>query len=124
MTMRSEPPFRADHVGSILRSAPIKQARERCAEGHITAADLKAIENREIETIIRKQESIGLNAVTDGEYRRAWWHFDFYGFLEGVELREVSSGIPGACRPKLKLRTSWESSAFRTPTRCSTISAS
>jgi 5-methyltetrahydropteroyltriglutamate--homocysteine methyltransferase len=93
MTLRTAPPFRADHVGSLLRSAALKEAREKRAKGEIGAAALKEIENREVEKIVRKQESLGLNLVTDGEYRRAWWHFDFYGMLKGVELREVSSGI-------------------------------
>ena len=93
MTLRTMPPFSADHVGSLLRSAALKEAREKRAKGEIDAVTLKEIENREVEKIVRKQESLGLNLVTDGEYRRAWWHFDFYGMLKGVELREVTSGI-------------------------------
>src|SRR5262249_16829377 len=62
-------------------------------KGEIAADALKAVEDREIEKIIAKQKSIGLKLATDGEYRRAWWHFDFYGMLGGVELREVQSGI-------------------------------
>jgi 5-methyltetrahydropteroyltriglutamate--homocysteine methyltransferase len=90
---RSRPPFRADHVGSILRSAPIKQARIRRDKGEISATDLKAVEDREIEKIIVKQEEIGLQLATDGEYRRAWWHFDFFSMLDGVELYELDHGI-------------------------------
>jgi 5-methyltetrahydropteroyltriglutamate--homocysteine methyltransferase len=93
MTVTMTPPFRADHVGSLLRSAALKEAREKRARGGIDAAALEEIENREIEKIVRKQESLGLKLATDGEYRRAWWHFDFYGMLKGVELRDVSSGI-------------------------------
>jgi len=93
MTMRTTAPFRADHVGSILRTAPLKDARAKREKGEITAAQLKEVEDREIEKIIKKQEEIGLKLATDGEFRRAWWHFDFYGMLDGVELREVSSGI-------------------------------
>jgi 5-methyltetrahydropteroyltriglutamate--homocysteine methyltransferase len=93
MTMTTTPPFRADHVGSLLRTAPIKEARAKLARGEIDEGELNAIENREIEGILRKQKSIGLEDATDGEFRRAWWHFDFYGMLEGVELREVTSGI-------------------------------
>ena len=90
---RAKPPFRADMVGSLLRTAPLKDARERRAKGAITAAQLKEVEDREIRGIIRKQEEIGLQAVTDGEFRRAWWHFDFLGGLDGVELIEVEHGI-------------------------------
>jgi 5-methyltetrahydropteroyltriglutamate--homocysteine methyltransferase len=93
MTLRTTPPFRADHVGSLLRTAPIKHARLRREKGEIAAAEFEEIENREIERIVRQQKAIGLQSATDGEFRRAWWHFDFYGALEGVELRDVASGI-------------------------------
>jgi methionine synthase II (cobalamin-independent) len=93
MTARSKPPFRADHVGSILRSAAIKDARAKRETGAITAAQLTEIEDREVEKIIRKQEEIGLKLATDGEYRRSWWHFDFFGMLEGVEIYELDHGI-------------------------------
>ena len=93
MTMRATPPFRADHVGSILRTAPLKEARAKREKGEITAAQLKEVEDREIEKIIRKQEEIGLKLATDGEFRRSWWHFDFFGMLDGVDVREVQSGI-------------------------------
>ena len=69
---RTKPPFRADHVGSLLRPASLKQARERRAKGEIGAADLKAVEDREIERVIKKQEDVGLQAVTDGEFNRSW----------------------------------------------------
>jgi 5-methyltetrahydropteroyltriglutamate--homocysteine methyltransferase len=93
MTMRATPPFRADHVGSLLRSTAIARARAKRERGEIDAAELKAIEDREIEIIVEKQHSVGLECATDGEYRRAWWHFDFFGMLTGVELRDASSGI-------------------------------
>ncbi|HSL79445.1 MAG TPA: 5-methyltetrahydropteroyltriglutamate--homocysteine S-methyltransferase, partial [Pseudolabrys sp.] len=82
MTQRTKPPFRADHVGSILRTAPVKDARAKREKGEITAAQLKEVEDREIEKIIKKQEEIGLKLATDGEFRRSWWHFDFYGMLD------------------------------------------
>src|SRR6185437_11026050 len=85
MTGRTPPPFRADHVGSLLRTAALKEARAKREKGEISATALKAIEDHEIETIIRKQESIGLQAVTDGEFRRAFWNYDFLGALPGVE---------------------------------------
>jgi 5-methyltetrahydropteroyltriglutamate--homocysteine methyltransferase len=82
---RSNPPFRADHVGSLLRTAPLKEARARREKGDISADDLRAVEDREIAAIIKKQEDIGLRAVTDGEFRRAFWNYDFLGELDGVE---------------------------------------
>src|SRR5262245_13214270 len=82
---RPKPPFRADHVGSLLRPVALKQAREQREKGEIDAAALRAIEDREIETVIKKQESIGLHSVTDGEFRRAFWNYDFLGKLDGAE---------------------------------------
>jgi len=83
---RTKPPFRADHVGSFLRTAPIKEARIRREKGEIGAAQLKEVEDREIEKVIRKQEEIGLKLATDGEFRRSWWHYDFFDGLDGVEI--------------------------------------
>jgi methionine synthase II (cobalamin-independent) len=85
MTLRLSPPFRADHVGSLLRPLPLKQARAQLERGEITADQLKAIEDREIAAVIKRQEDIGLKAVTDGEFRRAFWNYDFLGALPGVE---------------------------------------
>ena len=93
MSQRTKPPFRADHVGSILRSAPLKAAREKAAKGAITAAQFKEVEDQEIEKVIARQEAIGLKLATDGEYRRSWWHFDFFGMLDGVEIYELDHGI-------------------------------
>ena len=90
---RSKPPFRADHVGSLLRPAPLKTAREKRAKGELAAADLKAIEDREIERAIKKQEEAGLQAVTDGEFRRSWWHLDFLWGLDGVERHVMDTGV-------------------------------
>ncbi|MDB5598602.1 MAG: 5-methyltetrahydropteroyltriglutamate/homocysteine S-methyltransferase [Xanthobacteraceae bacterium] len=90
---RTKPPYRADHVGSILRSAPVKEARAKRAKGEITPAQLKEVEDREIEKIIKKQEEIGLQLATDGEYRRSFWHFDFFSMLDGAELYELDHGI-------------------------------
>ena len=86
MTQRTTPPFRADHVGSLLRPAALKEARAKHAKGEINAAALREVEDREIEKIIKKQEEIGLKLATDGEFRRSWWHFDFFKGLDGVEL--------------------------------------
>src|SRR5712671_3088806 len=90
---RTKPPFRADQVGSLLRSAPVKAARTRRATGEITPAELKAVEDAEITKLVAKQESIGLQAVTDGEFRRSWWHFDFLSHLDGCELVQLDHGI-------------------------------
>ena len=90
---RTKPPFRADHVGSILRSAAIKEARAKREKGEIAAEALKAVEDREIEKIVRKQEEIGLKLATDGEYRRSWWHLDFFWGLTGCEKITLPHGI-------------------------------
>jgi len=90
---RTKPPFRADHVGSFLRPAAIHEARARQEKGEITAEALKAVEDREIRNVIRKQEEVGLKLATDGEFRRSWWHFDFFGMLDGVEIYELDHGI-------------------------------
>jgi 5-methyltetrahydropteroyltriglutamate--homocysteine methyltransferase len=90
---RTQPPFRADMVGSLLRPAAIKDARARRATNELGDAGLKEIEDREIEIVVRRQEEIGLQAVTDGEFRRSWWHFDFFRELVGCQLREAEHGI-------------------------------
>ena len=87
------PPFRADHVGSFLRSKPLQGARAKREKGAISVDQLKEVEDREIEKIIKKQEEIGLRLATDGEFRRAYWHFDFFSMLDGVELYELGHGI-------------------------------
>ena len=84
MSQRTKPPFRADMVGSLLRTQRVKEAREAQAAGIIDAAALAQIEDEEIAALVKKQESVGLQAVTDGEFRRAFWHFDFLENLTGV----------------------------------------
>jgi 5-methyltetrahydropteroyltriglutamate--homocysteine methyltransferase len=93
MSQRNKPPFRADHVGSLLRPAALKKAREQRAKGEITPAQLKEIEDREIERVIKKQEDTGLQSVTDGEFRRSWWHLDFLWGLDGIEKHVMDTGI-------------------------------
>jgi 5-methyltetrahydropteroyltriglutamate--homocysteine methyltransferase len=83
--LRTKPPFRADHVGSLLRPAALKEARAKRERGDISADELTAVEDREIAKAIRKQEEVGLKSVTDGEFRRAFWNYDFLGRLDGVE---------------------------------------
>ena len=83
------PPFRADHVGSLLRPRSVTEARRRFyEEKSISAEDLKAAEDAAIPDLIRMQEDVGLKAVTDGEARRSFWHYDFMGMLEGLDLDE------------------------------------
>src|ERR1700681_107514 len=82
---RTTPPFRADHVGSLLRSPALLAARQQRERGEIDAAALRAIEDREIIALIGKQEAAGLQSITDGEYRRASWQTDFLTALDGVE---------------------------------------
>jgi 5-methyltetrahydropteroyltriglutamate--homocysteine methyltransferase len=84
MARRTSPPFRADHVGSLLRPQRLLQARDDFAAGRITAADLRAVEDEEIIQAIHLQEEVGLQSATDGEFRRASWHMDFIYALGGV----------------------------------------
>src|SRR5665213_1251283 len=86
MSQRTKPPFRADHVGSLLRPPALKNARAKFVKGEIDAAALKAVEDDAIKKVIKKQEQIGLQLATDGEFRRSWWHFDFFKGLAGVDL--------------------------------------
>jgi 5-methyltetrahydropteroyltriglutamate--homocysteine methyltransferase len=90
---RTKPPFRADQVGSFLRPPALKEARAKREKGEITAAQLKEVEDREIRNVIKKQEETGLQLATDGEFRRSWWHYDFFGMLDGMELYELDHGI-------------------------------
>ena len=90
---RTNPPFRADHVGSLLRPAVLREARAKRAKGEMSDAELKAIEDREIERVIKRQEDVGLQSVTDGEFRRSWWHLDFLWGLDGVERHVMDSGV-------------------------------
>jgi 5-methyltetrahydropteroyltriglutamate--homocysteine methyltransferase len=93
MSLRTTPPFRADHVGSLLRPPELRQARARRERGEIDAAELKALEDRAIQAVISKQESIGLRDATDGEFRREYWHIDFLAGLDGVESFQAEHGI-------------------------------
>jgi 5-methyltetrahydropteroyltriglutamate--homocysteine methyltransferase len=86
-------PSRADHVGSLLRPAALREARRQHAAGTLSAEALQQIEDRCIQEAIRMQEEIGLRAVTDGEYRRAFWHYDFLAGLDGVDMVEIDSAV-------------------------------
>lgn len=90
---RTVPPFRADHVGSLLRSPELKEARARHESGAFSIEELKTVEDRAIEALIAKQAEIGLRSATDGEFRRAMWHFDFLERLDGCEPYTPETGI-------------------------------
>lgn len=81
----AKPPFKADHVGSLLRPERLLQARQAYKEGKISKAELRTVENEEIARVVDKQIEIGLQVVTDGEFRRAFWHLDFLEHLNGIE---------------------------------------
>ena len=85
MTARTTPPFRADHVGSFLRPKYLLEARARKARGEITAEQLRAVEDRAITEIVRFQQDVGLQSITDGEFRRTYFHIDFLQQLGGVK---------------------------------------
>jgi 5-methyltetrahydropteroyltriglutamate--homocysteine methyltransferase len=91
--MSVNPPFRADIVGSFLRPDEIKDARARHAAGDLDDAGLRAVENTAIEQLVARQAAAGLRLATDGEFRRSWWHFDFFGMLDGVSVVELDHGI-------------------------------
>ncbi|MCW3004725.1 MAG: Cobalamin-independent synthase, Catalytic domain [Conexibacter sp.] len=84
MALRTRPPFRADHVGSLLRPPGLLHAREEHAAGRIDDAELRGIEDEAIRDVVRMQRNVGLRSVTDGEFRRASWHMDFIYNLDGV----------------------------------------
>src|SRR5215471_5255719 len=103
MSGRQRPPFRADHVGSLLRTRPLKEARAKR-------------EKNEISAIIKRQEDIGLRAVTDGEFRRAFWNYDFLGALPGVEsyLGERKIKFQGVNPKPMMLRVTGKLGSFST----------
>jgi 5-methyltetrahydropteroyltriglutamate--homocysteine methyltransferase len=88
MALRLAPPFRADHVGSLLRPKALLQARDDFAAGRLPAEELRAVEDGAIREVVRMQESVGLQSATDGEFRRASWHMDFIYQLGGVRRSE------------------------------------
>src|SRR5471030_568255 len=85
MTLRTTPPFRADHVGSLLRPPALLDARAQHASGELSAEALTAVEDASIRDVVRMQENVGLQTVTDGEFRRTSWHMDFIYQLGGVD---------------------------------------
>jgi 5-methyltetrahydropteroyltriglutamate--homocysteine methyltransferase len=93
MSVRTTPPFRADHVGSLLRPPELLRAREEFAQGKIDAAQLRAVEDDSIRAAVRKQEETGLRSATDGEFRRASWHMDFIYQIGGVSKSEGTIAV-------------------------------
>lgn len=86
---RTSPPFRADHVGSLLRPVELSEARRAWKDGRMPDDELRAIEDRLIADVISKQEDIGLHGITDGEFRRDFWHLDFLAGFKGIKTRDV-----------------------------------
>ena len=115
---RTRPPFRADHVGSLLRPLELRDARTARAAGTMTAEALRAIEDKHIIEAIAKQEAIGLRAATDGEYRRAFWHYDFVARLAGCELYvpeqkiEFKGGIKLPYNLRVNGKIAWKDPVF------------
>ncbi|WP_411346950.1 5-methyltetrahydropteroyltriglutamate--homocysteine S-methyltransferase [Paenibacillus sp. WLX2291] len=89
---RKNVPFRNDIVGSFLRPANLKEARTQFQNNEITAEQLRSIEDEEITKLVQKQKEVGLKAVTDGEFRRSWWHLDFFWGFEGVTKKVLGEG--------------------------------
>jgi len=85
-----KPPFRAEQVGSLLRPKALAEARQRWKQGRLEGAALREIEDRAIEEAVARQEAVGLESITDGEFRRDWWHLDFLSQLDGVALRDMT----------------------------------
>src|SRR3954451_21674842 len=114
MTPRTSPPFRADHVGSLLRPPELTRARGEHAAGRLDADELRAVEDDAIRDVVRKQEAVGLQSATDGEFRRATWHMDFIDSLGGITHAEE--------RIKVEFHNedgtiSWEPTAMRVSER-------
>jgi 5-methyltetrahydropteroyltriglutamate--homocysteine methyltransferase len=86
VTQRKTPPFRADQVGSLLRPEELHEARARARRGEMSPGELRAFQDKHIREVVAKQESVGMQAVTDGEFRRDWWHIDFLSGFDGVTL--------------------------------------
>lgn len=91
----SQIPFRYDHVGSLLRPARLKKARQAFVDGSITKEELTEVEDQEIIKVIEKQKEVGLKAVTDGEFRRRWWHLDFIAGLNGISVFDFKTSAFG-----------------------------
>ena len=104
--MSVNPPYRADIVGSFLRPEPLRHARAEPEAGRLSAEDLRQVEDQQIRELVDREAAAGLRLATDGEFRRSWWHFDFFAGLDGVTLVELDHGLPfqGAATRTLGLR--------------------
>lgn len=104
--MSINPPYRADIVGSFLRPEAIKQARAAHERGDITAEQLTETEDAQVQDLVAREAAAGLRTATDGEFRRSWWHFDFFGMLNGVEIVEIDHSLPfqGAATKQLGIK--------------------
>lgn len=91
-------PFRYDIVGSFLRPQRLKEARQQYAQGSLSQSELTAIENEEITTLVTKEKAASLHAVTDGEFRRRWWHLDFLASLNGISVYDFEASGFGVKR--------------------------
>ncbi|WP_137597660.1 5-methyltetrahydropteroyltriglutamate--homocysteine S-methyltransferase [Paucilactobacillus kaifaensis] len=91
-TKRTTSPFRFDVVGSFLRPAELKEARAKFEKNEITASELKAVEDKAIIELIKQEEKAGIKSITDGEFRRSWWHLDFFWGLQGVTKLAAGQG--------------------------------
>ena len=96
MAGNERPPFRANHVGSLLRPPELRQARDKRQRGEISAAQLREVEDRCIRDAVRMQEDVGMLGITDGEFRRTLWHADFLSQIEGVKT--VEGLLPDSAR--------------------------
>jgi 5-methyltetrahydropteroyltriglutamate--homocysteine methyltransferase len=93
MSQRPTPPFRADHVGSLLRPPSVLKARDDFKEGRITAGEKRRVEDQAIREVVAMQEAIGLQGVTDGEFRRASWHMDFIYQIGGISKAQDNLSV-------------------------------
>ena len=91
--MSVRPPYRADVVGSFLRPPAVAEARARHSAGELDDEGLRAVEDAAVVDLVQKEADAGLELATDGEFRRSWWHFDFFGLLDGVDIVELDHGI-------------------------------
>ncbi len=99
--MKYNAPFKYDIVGSFLRPDFLKQAREEYGNGEITAEELKKVEDKAITDLITKQKAVGLQVITDGEFRRSSWHLDFMWAFNGVGHEKTKNGVPFHGEPAL-----------------------
>ena len=93
---RLDPPYRADHVGSLLRPQKLLDVRQRFHKGEISAAELRVAEDEAIADAVRKEEGVGLHSITDGEFRRTFFHLDFLEQVEGVTVSGSIAANPDA----------------------------